>query len=102
MNRVFKIANKYGFGDTKYVLLKEVGNVGIYQEKTGYGYFVHQSWLLKRDDEERVFLFESFNDIIWEELLDYADLLNEKKRFGLRAMLKDSIYSIHPNGKVAI
>ena len=101
MERVIKIDGHFG-NKVKYALVKEIGYVGLYQEKTSNDYFVSQSYLIKRDDEDRVFVFESFNDFIYEEILDFIDLLNNKKPFKLRAFLRDGVYIIHPNGDLHI
>ena len=101
MERVIKINGAFA-NIEKYVLIEEIGNVGLYQHKTPNGYFVHQEWLIKRNDESRMFVVQSYNEMLYEEMLDLMDLLNVKQPLGLKAFLKDGVYFVHPNGNLEI
>ena len=96
MKRLIKIEDT--LNERKYILENEYEGFGIYQEKCSSGYFVHQSWLFT--DEKNIIVCESYNNKLYEELLDAIDLYNQKGLFNLKAIKKGgNVYFIHPSGK---
>lgn len=94
MKRVMYVQDS--LNNNKYILIKEYGGFGIYQEKCPSGYFVSQSWLVHNGSIG--FICESYNNYCEEELLDVIDHYNEHYSFGLHGFLADKeqvIYGVH-------
>ena len=98
MKRVITIKNTYGEYD-KYVLKDEYEGFGIYEEKTPSGYFVHQSWLISNNEGAEL-VIESYNNLCKEELLDIIDNYNEKRRFGVKALMHCGSLHMHNGGNL--
>jgi hypothetical protein len=97
MKRVITIKNVYGT-DEKYVLRDEYEGFGIYQEKCPTGYFVSQSWLISNNDNAEL-VIESYNSLCKEEVLDIIDHYNEKRRFGVKALMHCGSLHMHNGGQ---
>ena len=96
MERTIRIQTE--LNEEKYYLLEKYKDVGIYQEVTPNGYYVHQSYGFKIND--KFFMSESYNHNNKKDLLDFIDNYKKKKIFGFRAFNKGSYYCIHPNGNL--
>lgn len=98
MNRIIKVANRYGTDD-KYVLRQEYNGFGIYQEKTPSGFFTHQSWLIS-DNEKAELVIQSYNHLCKEELLDIIDHYKATGKFGVKAVMSCGSLHMHNCGNL--
>lgn len=83
--------------NNKYVLIKEYGGFGVYQQKCPSGYFVSQEWLVYNGMVG--FISQCYNNMCVEELYEAIDNYNETGKFGFRGFKTkvNGIYGVHPN-----
>ena len=79
----------------KYVLKKEYGGFGIYQNMTPSGYLVHKSWAIANGD--KILVINSFNNRCLYEILSLIDNYNESGLFGIKGFDRNVLVA-HPNG----
>lgn len=99
--RVIYLDDDFG-GKEKYLIKKEYEGFGLYQEMCPSGLYVHGQYLITDGD---IYLkVESYNNYIFDELLDLIDYYNETGEFGVKGfihydlVLNRNIYLMHPSG----
>lgn len=96
MERTIRI--KTEIAEDKFRLVENYRGVGVYQEVTPNGYYVHQSYGFKIKD--KFFVSYSFMNNDKEDIFDYIDRHYEGKPFGFKAFNKGDYYCIHTNGNL--
>ena len=84
-------------GDTKYRLVEDYRDVGLYEEVTPSGYVLSQSWLIVY--QHLYIIVDSYNNMCKEELLDAIDNRKDSDEFGFKGFMRLQGFVVHPNGK---